>query len=50
MSYLIRAIEDGYVNIIGPENKRKITYVTSDNHTENYNDLKRKSGRNTGQN
>lgn len=42
MSYLIRAIEDGYVNIIGPENKRKITYVTSDNHTENYNDPEEK--------
>lgn len=38
MTYLERAIKDGYANITGTEGKRKITYVTSDNHSENYND------------
>ena len=38
MSYLSRAIKDGYANITGTENKQKIAYVTSDDHTENYND------------
>ena len=38
MSFLDRAIKDGYAIITGPENKQKIIYVTSDNHTENYND------------
>lgn len=41
MSYLDRAIKDGYANITGPENKQKIVYVTS-NHTENYNDPEEK--------
>ena len=38
MSFLERAIKDGYANITGVENKQKITYVSSNNHTENYND------------
>ena len=42
MTYLARAISDGYAYLSGPENKQKITYVTSDNHTENYNDPEEK--------
>ena len=42
MSFLDRAIKDGYTIITGPENKQKIIYVTSDNHTENYNDPEEK--------
>lgn len=38
MSFLERAIKDGYAYISGGENKQKITYVTSDNHSENYSD------------
>lgn len=38
MTYLESALKDGYANITGTEAKRKITYVTSDNHSENYND------------
>lgn len=30
MTYLDRAIKDGYAIITGPENKQKIIYVTSD--------------------
>lgn len=37
MTYLEKALKDGYANITGTEGKRKITYVTSDNHSENYN-------------
>lgn len=42
MSYLDRAIKDGYAYITGEDNKAKITYVTSDNHIENYNDPEEK--------
>ena len=42
MTYLDRAIKDGYAIITSPENKQKIIYVTSDNHTENYNDPEEK--------
>lgn len=42
MTYLDRAIKDGYAIITGPENKQKIIYVTSDNHTENYNEPEEK--------
>ena len=42
MTYLEKAIEDGYVNITGEEGKRKITYVTSNNHSENYEDPEEK--------
>ena len=42
MTYLDRAIKDGYAIITGPENKQKIIYVTSYNHTENYNDPEEK--------
>lgn len=42
MSYLERAINDGYAYIAGTEAKKKITYVTSDNHSENYNDPEEK--------
>ena len=38
MSYLEKAIKDGYANITGLEGKQKITYVTSNNHSESYND------------
>lgn len=42
MTYLERAIKDGYAYITGEDNKSKITYVTSDNHIENYNDPEEK--------
>lgn len=42
MTYLEKAEKAGYVNIIGTGNKSKIIYVTSDNHTENYNDPEEK--------
>lgn len=42
MSFLDRACKDGYAVITGPNNRLKITYVTSDNHTENYNDPEEK--------
>lgn len=38
MSYLEKAIKDGYAFISGNDNKQKITYITSGNHIENYND------------
>ena len=38
MSYLDRAIKDGYAHFSGSDNKNKIIYVSSDNHSENYND------------
>ncbi len=38
MSYLDRAIKDGYAFISGNEGNRKITYVSSENHVEKYND------------
>lgn len=38
MSYLQRARNDGYAIIPNHGEKQKITYVTSDNHTENYGD------------
>lgn len=42
MTFLERAIKDGYAYISGAENKQKITYVTSDNHNENYSDPEEK--------
>lgn len=36
MTFLERAIKDGYAYISRTENKQKITYVTSDNRSENY--------------
>lgn len=42
MSYLDRAKQDGYAVITGPDNKQKITYITSDNHSENYSDPEEK--------
>ena len=42
MTYLEKAEKAGYVNIIGTGKKSKIIYVTSDNHTENYNDPEEK--------
>ena len=36
MTNLERAIKDGYARISGPSGREKITYVSSDNHTENY--------------
>jgi len=38
MTYLEQAIKSGYAHIFGPEGKQKITYVTSDDHTERYDD------------
>ncbi len=42
MSFLDRAIKDGYAYITGTDNKQKIVYVTSDNQSENYNDPEEK--------
>ena len=42
MTNLERAIKDGYAHISGSEEKQKITYITSDNHVENYNDPEEK--------
>jgi len=42
MSYLEKAIKDGYANLSGTDDRQKITYITSDNHTENYNDPEEK--------
>ena len=42
MTNLERAIKDGYAHIIGEEGKQKITYVSSDNHVENYSDPEEK--------
>lgn len=39
---LQKAIKDGYVSITGAEGRRKITYIASDNHTENYEDSEEK--------
>lgn len=41
-TYLEKAIKDGYAFISGNGNKEKITYVTSDNHSENYSDPEEK--------
>jgi hypothetical protein len=38
MLYLEQAIKDGYAHITGAEGKRQITYVSSDNHKERYDD------------
>lgn len=42
MTYLERAIKDNYADIVGAGNKQRITYVTSDNHSERYNDPEEK--------
>ena len=42
MSPLQRAQKDGYVNITGPEGKRKIKYITLERHSENYEDPEEK--------
>lgn len=42
MSYLDRAMKDRYAEITGVDGKRKITYITSDNHSENYEDPEEK--------
>ena len=42
MTNLERAIKDGYAHIIGEKGKQKITYVSSDNHVENYSDPEEK--------
>jgi len=41
-SLLKQAQKDGYVNIYGPEGKRKIEYITSECHTENFEDPEEK--------
>lgn len=38
MTFLEKAMKDGFAYITGDETKKKITYVASNNHTENYND------------
>lgn len=42
MTYLERAIADGYAFVTGSEGKEWITYVTSDNHKEKYSDPEEK--------
>ena len=42
MTNLERAIKDVYAYITGTDNKQNISYVSSDNHTENYNDPEEK--------
>lgn len=42
MTYLERAIKDGYAFISGSENKQKITYISSENHVESYSDPEEK--------
>lgn len=41
-NFLQKAIKDGYAYITGREAKQKITYVSSENHSENYNDPEEK--------
>lgn len=41
-TFLERAIKDGYAYKSEAENKQRITYITSDNHTENYSDPEEK--------
>lgn len=38
MKFLEKALSDGYANITGVEGKRKITYVSSNNHAESFED------------
>lgn len=38
LTSLERAIKDRYISIIGDEGKRKITYISSENHNENFED------------
>lgn len=45
MTFLDKAIKDGFAYITGEDTKRKITYVISDNHTEYYNDPRRTGAR-----
>lgn len=42
MESLNKAIKDGYAFIAGEEKKQRITYMTSDNHIENYEDPEEK--------
>lgn len=42
MKNLERAIKDGYAHIVKEKGKQKITYVSSDNHVENYSDPEEK--------
>ncbi len=42
MSFLDRAIKDGYAYITGAEEKQRITYISSDNHSENFSDPEEK--------
>ena len=42
MTNLERAIKDGYAHIVGEKDRQKITYVSSDNHAENYSDPEEK--------
>lgn len=42
MTYLEKAIKDGYAYITETGNKQKITYIASENHSENYNEPEEK--------
>lgn len=42
MAYLDRAIKDGYAYLIGSDGSKKITYVTSDNRVEKFDDPEEK--------
>lgn len=42
MTNLERAIKDGYAYISGAKGKEKIVYISSDNHSESYNDPEEK--------
>ena len=42
MSFLQRAIKDGYAYITGAEEKQRITYISSDNHSEYLSDPEEK--------
>ena len=42
MSPLQKAIKEGYITISGNEGKRKINYVASENHSENFEDPEEK--------
>lgn len=42
MSYLERALKDGYAYLSDTDNKQRITYVTCENHSENYSDPEEK--------
>lgn len=42
MSFLERAVKDGYAYVSGNKGKQRITYIASDSHNENYEDPEEK--------